>query len=70
MDRLVADDEQFQTFLACLQPLIDKTQSDLQGGRDDDDKSEKLVDFDSPVQRREWLKAAEDLLLNQLHNDD
>lgn len=70
VDRLAGDETQFEAFLACLQPLIDKTQSDLQAGRDEDDKSEKLVDFDSPAQRREWLRAAEDLLLNQLHNDD
>ncbi len=70
VDQLAADEAQFQTFLNCLQPLIDKTQSDLQGGREDDDKSEKLIDFESPTQRRDWLKAAEGLLLNQLTTDD
>lgn len=70
VDQLAADETRFQTFLACLQPLIDKTQSDLQAGRDDDDKSEKLIDFENPAQRRDWLKAAEGLLLNQLTKEE
>ena len=70
VDQLAVDDAQFTAFLACLQPLIDKTLSDFQAGRDDDDKSEQLIDFESAVQRHDWLQAAEGLLLNQLTKDD
>ncbi|MDB5390147.1 MAG: yhaO [Planctomycetaceae bacterium] len=70
IDRLSDDESQAKEFAACLQPLIEKTQGELLAGRDDDDHSEKLFDFESPTQLREWLKAAEGLLLNQLTRDE
>lgn len=69
-DQISNDEAQLKSFVACLQPLIDKTQADLQGARDDDDRSEKLIDFESTAQLKDWLKAAEGLLLNQLTSDD
>ncbi len=70
LDLLSDDEAQLKAFAACLQPLIDKTHGDLQTGRDEDDRSELLVDFESPAQIRDWLKAAEGLLLNQLTKDE
>lgn len=69
-DQLSQNEDQLNSFAACLQPLIDKTQGDLQGSRDDDDRSEKLIDFESTTQIKDWLKAAEGLLLNQLTTDN
>lgn len=70
LDLLAGDDAELKSFAACLQPLIDKTHGDLQTGNNDEDRSEQLVDFDSPHQLRDWLKAAEGLLLNQLTKDE
>jgi exonuclease SbcD len=70
IDLLDEDDALVKEFAACLQPLIEKTQSELLAGRDEQDRSEKLIDFESPAQLRDWLKAAEGLLLNQLTRDD
>jgi DNA repair exonuclease SbcCD nuclease subunit len=70
LDGLSQDESQLKEFADCLQPLIDKTQSELQAGRDDEDRAEKLVDFENPNQLRDWLQAAEGLLLNQLTNED
>ena len=69
-DLLAGDEAQLKSFAECLQAVIDKTHRELQTTREDEDRSEKLVDFESSVQLREWLKAAEDLLLNQLTRDD
>lgn len=69
-DQLNGDEAQLKAFAASLQPLIDKTQGDLQGSRDGDDRSEKLIDFETTAQLKEWLKAAEGLLLNQLTTDN
>lgn len=66
IDRIAADETQLREFAACLSPLIDKTDSEINAGRDEQDKSEKLVDFQSPEALKEWLRAAEGLLLNQL----
>lgn len=69
VDRLQAGESELQVFWNCLQPLIDKTQAELQTAGDED-RSEPLVDFTSAAQQREWLKAAEGLLLNQLTKDE
>lgn len=70
IDQLSNDEQAARQFAACLQPLIEKTQGELLAGRDEEDRSEKLVDFESPTQLRDWLRAAEGLLLNQLTRDE
>jgi exonuclease SbcD len=70
IDQLGDDETLLKEFSACLQPVIEKSQSELLAGRDDQDRSEPLVDFQNPAQLRDWLKAAEGLLLNQLARDD
>jgi hypothetical protein len=70
LDLLTDNETRLKSFAECLQSLVEKTHRELQSTRDDEDRSEKLVDFESPTQLREWLKAAEGLLLNQLTRDD
>lgn len=70
IDQLSLNEQLAREFATCLHPLIEKTQQELLGGRDEEDRSEKLIDFDNFDQVRDWLKAAEGLLLNQLAHDD
>jgi exonuclease SbcD len=70
IDTLSDDELLIKEFSACLRPVIEKTQAELSAGRDDEDRAEPLIDFENPTQLRDWLRAAEGLLLNQLTPDE